>query len=343
MEKKKVVLGLSGGVDSAVAANRLKEQGFEVYGVYLDITDEDGVEAARRAASELNIPLEVLDIRDKLEHHVCAPFAAAYLAGKTPLPCAVCNPTVKFPALLEVADRIGAQWVATGHYARTAVGENGRTQLLRGMHTNDQSYLLSRLTQEQLQRVIFPLSDYEKTVTREQAAENHLSAADRPDSMEICFVPDDDYAAWMAQRGEVPPPGDFVDRDGKALGRHKGIYHYTLGQRRGLGIPAEHRLFVTDIRPAENQVVLSSGDDLFYSTIYCTDPNWISIPGFEGVLHAQARFRHSKNTTDVTVEHDGDGLIVRADTPVRAPTPGQLAVFYHEDVVLGSAWIERAF
>ena len=202
--------------------------------------------------------------------------------------------------------------------------------------------MLSRLTQEQLQRVIFPLGDYEKTVTREQAAENRLSAADRPDSMEICFVPDDDYAAWLAERGEVPPPGDFVDRDGKVLGQHKGIHHYTLGQRRGLGIPAEHRLFVTDIRPAENQVVLSGGDDLFYSTIYCTDPNWISIPGFEGTLKAQARFRHSKNYTDVTVEPHGDGLIVRADSPVRAPTPGQLAVFYHDDVVLGSAWIDCA-
>lgn len=342
MDEKKVVLGLSGGVDSAVAAGRLKEQGFEVYGVYLDITDADGIESARCAASELNIPLEVLDIRDQLEHHVCAPFAAAYLAGKTPLPCAVCNPTVKFPALLVAADRIGANWVATGHYARTAIGENGRAQLLRGEHTNDQSYLLARLTEKQLQRVIFPLGDYEKTATREQAAANSLSAADRPDSMEICFVPDDDYAAWLSARGEVPPPGDFVDRDGKVLGRHKGIHHYTLGQRRGLGIPAEHRLFVTDIRPEQNQVVLSSGDDLFYSTIYCTDPNWISIPGFEGELKAQARFRHSKNYTDVTVTHHGDGLIVRADTPVRAPTPGQLAVFYHDDIVLGSAWIERA-
>lgn len=342
MDEKKVALGLSGGVDSAVAASRLKAQGYEVHGVYLDIGLADGVEAAKRAAAELSVPLEIVDIRDALEHHVCAPFAAGYLAGRTPLPCAVCNPTVKFPALLAAADRMGAKWVATGHYARTAAGENGRTMLLRGKHTNDQSYLLSRLTQEILQRVIFPLGDYEKTVTRAQAAEDRLSAADKPDSMEICFVPDDDYAAWLAARGDVPPEGDFVDRDGNILGRHKGIHHYTLGQRRGLGIPAEHRLFVTDIRPEENQVVLSAGDDLFYSTIYCTDPNWISIPGIDGPLTAQARFRHSKNTTDVTVEQTGEGLTVYAASPVRAPTPGQLAVFYHEDVVLGSAWIEAA-
>ena len=167
-------------------------------------------------------------------------------------------------------------------------------------------------------------------------------SAETPDSQELCFISEGHYADYLAAHAALPERGDFVDERGAVLGTHGGIHRYTIGQRRGLGIPAEHRLFVTDIRPAENQVVLSSGDDLFYSTIYCTDPNWISIPGFEGVLHAQARFRHSKNTTDVTVEHDGDGLIVRADTPVRAPTPGQLAVFYHEDVVLGSAWIERA-
>lgn len=342
MDKTKVVLGLSGGVDSAVAAKRLLAQGYEVYGVYLDIGTADGVDAAARAAAELSIPLEVVDIRDALEHHVCAPFAADYLAGRTPLPCAVCNPTVKFPALLAAADRMGVHWIATGHYARTAVGENGRAQLLRGKHANDQSYLLARLTQEQLQRVIFPLGDSEKATTREQAAENRLSAADKPDSMEICFVPDDDYAGWLSARGNVPPEGNFVDRDGKVLGRHKGIHHYTLGQRRGLGIPAEHRLFVTAICPERNEVVLSGGDDLCYSTVRCTRPNWISIPGFDGELKAQARFRHSKHAADVTVEQAGEDLIAHAASPVRAPTPGQLAVFYHDDVVLGSAWIESA-
>lgn len=342
MDENKVVLGLSGGVDSAVAAKRLKAQGFEVYGVYLDITGAEGIAAARAAASELEIPLEILDIRDALERHVCAPFAEAYRSGRTPLPCAVCNPTVKFPALLKAADKLGAKWVATGHYARTDTDERGRARLLRGEHTNDQSYLLARLTQEQLQRVIFPLGDYKKTAVRAQAEENRLSAAHRPDSMEICFVPDDDYGRWLEARGEVPPPGNFVDGNGIVLGRHKGIHHYTLGQRRGLGIPAEHRLFVTAIRPASDEVVLSGGEDLFYTMVYGTEPNWISIPGFEGELRAQARFRHSKQATEVTVTHWGDGILIRADAPVRAPTPGQLAVLYHDDVVLGSAWIERA-
>lgn len=343
MHKDQVVLGLSGGVDSAVAASRLKEQGLTVLGVYLDLGLPHGVEDAQQAAQELSIPLEIVDIRNQLEHHVCQPFAADYLAGRTPLPCAVCNPTVKFPALLAAADRVGAYWVATGHYARVEPGNNGRTWLLRGKHTNDQSYLLSRLPQDILQRVRFPLGDDEKTVTRMRASEQKLSAADKPDSMEICFVPNDDYPAWLEARGQVPPAGDFVDRTGHVLGRHRGIHHYTLGQRRGLGIPAEHRLFVTEIRPELDQVVLSAGEDLFYSTVYCSRPNWISIPDFDGTLRAEARFRHSKQTTAVTVTHTNDGgLVVHADSPVRAPTPGQLAVFYHDDLVLGSAWIDRA-
>ena len=337
-----MVLGLSGGVDSAVAAGRLREQGFDVLGVYLDIGSPQGVEAARQAAAELSIPLEVVDIREELERHVCAPFAADYLAGRTPLPCALCNPTVKFPALLAAAHCLGIRRVATGHYARVQMGADGRAMLLRGEHTNDQSYLLARLTQDILQNVIFPLGDYKKETTRARAEEECLSVAHKPDSMEICFVPNDDYAAWLADRGTVPPEGDFVDKNGTVLGRHKGIHHYTLGQRRGLGIPAEHRLFVTAICPEENRVVLSAGDDLFYSTVYCTQPNWISIPGIQGPLRAQARFRHSKQAAEVTVEQYGEGLVVRADSPVRAPTPGQLAVFYHDDVVLGSAWIDRA-
>ena len=340
--KKNVVLGLSGGVDSAVAAARLRADGFEVLGVYLEMGVGDGAAAARQAAAELDIPLEVVDIRDALEHHVCTPFAQSYLSGRTPLPCAVCNPTVKFPALLAAADRLGATFVATGHYAKTAPGSNGRTLLLRGEHTNDQSYLLARLPQEILQRVIFPLSDYKKEAIRTQAEEGGLSAAHRPDSMEICFVPDDDYAAWLEKRGDVPPPGNFVDKEGNVLGRHKGFHHYTLGQRRGLGVPAAHRLFVTAIRPERNEVVLSAGEDLNYTTVFCTDPNWISIPAPEGVLECEARFRHSKQSVPVSVLCHGEEITVSAHSPVRAPTPGQLAVFYDGDIVLGSAWIDRA-
>lgn len=342
MERERVVLGLSGGVDSAVAAARLRQMGFDVVGVYLEMGVGDGALAARKAAAELNVPLEIVDIRTELETHVCRPFAEGYLAGRTPLPCAVCNPTVKFPALLAAADRLGIHWVATGHYARTAPGENGRTRLLRGGHGNDQTYLLARLPQNILQRVIFPLGDYEKPAIRAQAEAENLSAAHRPDSMEICFVPDDDYAAWLERRGEVPPPGRFVDKEGRVLGTHGGFHRYTLGQRRGLGVPAAHRLFVTEIRPRSNEVVLSAGDDLERSVVHCTEPNWISIPQPEGELVCSARFRHSKGSVPVTVVCGEGGVTVLAHSPVRAPTPGQLAVFYDGDTVLGSAWIDRA-
>lgn len=342
MEGERVVLGLSGGVDSAVAAARLRQMGFRVLGVYLEMGVGDGAQAARRAAEELDLPLEIVDIREQLETHVCRPFAQAYLAGRTPLPCAVCNPTVKFPALLEAADRLGARWVATGHYARTAPGPQGRTRLLRGGHGNDQSYLLARLPQNILQRVIFPLGDHEKPAVRAQAEAEKLSAAHRPDSMEICFVPDDDYAAWLERRGEVPPPGSFVDRDGNVLGTHGGFHRYTLGQRRGLGVSAGCRLFVTEIRPERNQVVLSAGEDLDRSVVYGVEPNWISIPPPEGELTCTARFRHSKHSVPVTVVPTEEGVVISAHSPVRAPTPGQLAVFYREDEVLGSAWIDRA-
>lgn len=338
MDPNKVVLGLSGGVDSAVAAARLRQQGMEVYGVWLD-AGVQSPEAARKAAEELEIPLEIVDIREELEHHVCTPFAAGYLAGETPLPCAVCNPTVKFPALLRVAGRIGAKWVATGHYARTSLGENGRICLLRGRSANDQSYLLARLTQEILQRVLFPLGDTEKNNTRQQAAQNHLTAADSPDSMEICFVPDDDYAGWLDRRGPTPPPGDFMDVQGHVLGKHKGIHHYTIGQRRGLGISADARLFVTQIDREHNTVILSKGEDLYKSTVWCDRPNWISIPAPTQPLEAEVRFRHSRTSLPARVIPEGSGVIVEPLTPARAPTPGQLAVFYEDDMVLGSAWI----
>jgi len=334
-----IVLGLSGGVDSAVAAARLMEQGYTVHGVYLDI-GIGSPEPARQAAEELGITFEVVDIRDQLEHHVCTPFTADYLAGRTPLPCARCNPTVKFPALLAAADRLGIRWIATGHYARVEHQPDGRALLLRGLPANDQSYMLARLPQEMLQRVMFPLFDYEKTASRRQAEEKSLSVADKPDSMEICFIPDNDYAGWLDRRGATPPPGDFVDLEGKVLGRHKGIHHYTLGQRRGLGVSAATRLFVSAIRPDTNQVVLSTGEDLFVENAFCVEPNWIAIEELSAPMEVEVRFRHSKNATPATISPAPGGVAIRTHTPARAPTPGQLAVFYQGDVVVGSGWID---
>ncbi|OUN05797.1 tRNA 2-thiouridine(34) synthase MnmA [Flavonifractor sp. An92] len=335
--RDKLVLGLSGGVDSAVAARRLREE-YDVTCLWLDIGLGGGEDAAAVAA-ELGLPFETADIRDALEQQVCGPFAADYLAGRTPLPCARCNPTVKFPALLALADRIGAPYVATGHYARRGVGPDGRALLLKGRPANDQSYMLARLPQEILRRTVFPLGDLEKSEVRALAKSWGIPVAEKPDSMEICFIPDGDYAAWLDKRGGTPPPGDFVDREGNVMGRHKGIHHYTLGQRRGLGVSGPHRYFVSAIRPETNQVVLSDGTDLHADRACCTDLNWIALPGLTAPRRCTVRLRHSKNETEAVLHPTEQGVEIQMLTPARAPTPGQLAVFYDGDSVLGSGWI----
>ncbi len=330
--ENRVVLGLSGGVDSAVAARLLLEGGYQVSGVYLDNGVGDP-EPARAAAEELGLRLDIIDIRPALEELVCKPFAAAYLAGKTPSPCALCNPAVKFAALLAVADELHAPFVATGHYARVRAG-----RLMKGRSANDQSYMLARLSREQLARCVFPLGDLEKAQVRSMAAEYGLSAAERPDSMEICFIPDNDYAAWLEARGCAAPPGDFVDAQGHVLGRHGGVHRYTLGQGSGLGVSGPHKYYVSAIRPETNQVVLSDGSDLFAAEIRVGELNWLTddVPP-----RLTARFRHSRTETAVTLGYLADGeVLVRAEEPVRAPTPGQLAVFYHGDAVVGSGWIK---
>ena len=330
-----IVLGLSGGVDSAVAGRLLLERGFAVTGLYLDIgLGGSGQDDAARVAQGLGIPLRVADIRAQLEREVCAPFAASYLAGQTPLPCARCNPTVKFPALLALAEELGARYVATGHYARVAAGV-----LKKGRPANDQSYMLARLTREQLQHVIFPLGDYEKREVRALARDFGIPVADKPDSMEICFIPEGDYAAWLEARGCAAPEGNFVDAGGRVLGRHRGIHCYTLGQGRGLGVSGPHRYYVSALRPETDEVVLSDGSDLGREVVYGAAPNWIAIDGLSAPMEVTVRLRHSRTEQEALLSPHGDGVRLDMKTPARAPTPGQLAVFYQGDTVVGSAWI----
>ena len=339
MADKKVVLGLSGGVDSAVAAQRLLGQGYEVHGLYLDI-GLGGEQSARDNAAKLGIPLTVRSIQQELEEHVCAPFAADYLSGRTPIPCAVCNRAVKFPALISFAREIGANWVATGHYARIGTGCDGGPILLRGNCANDQSYMLSRLTRDMLSHVLFPLGAGPKEQTRQEAEAGQLPAADRPDSMEICFIPDDDYAAWLDARGGTPPPGNFVDANGNILGTHKGFHHYTIGQRRGLGVSSTGRLFVTEIRPHTNEVVLSHGEGLHAFMVHTDSLNWLGEHPLSGPMEVEVRLRHSRRQDPATIIPLGGGRVdIHMKHPARAPTPGQLAVFYQGDQVLGSGWI----
>ncbi|MGN8896772.1 tRNA 2-thiouridine(34) synthase MnmA [Flavonifractor sp. HCP28S3_F3] len=333
--KQPVVLGLSGGVDSAVAATLLARQGFAVTGLYLDIgLGGTGAADAAAVADRLGIPLKIADIRQELEREVCAPFAAGYLAGHTPLPCAMCNPTVKFPALFRLAEEIGAKYVSTGHYANV---ENG--VLKKGRPANDQSYMLARLTRKQLQSVIFPLGNYEKREVRGLAREFGVPVADKPDSMEICFIPSGDYAAWLEEHGFSTPEGNFVDKEGNVLARHKGIHHYTLGQGRGLGVSGPHRYYVSAIRPETNEVVLSDGTDLGRDVVRGVQPNWIAVETLTEPMEVAVRLRHSRTEQEAVLSPEGDGIRLDMKTPARAPTPGQLAVFYQGDAVVGSAWI----
>lgn len=339
MAGEKVVLGLSGGVDSAVAALRLQKAGYEVVALYLDV-GLGGEEPAAENARRLGLEFHVAQVAGELERHVCRPFYEAYLAGRTPIPCAQCNPTVKFPALLRLADQVGARYVATGHYARVGKGRDGRAVLLRGPEANDQSYMLARLGRDTLERVRFPLGDTPKADVRREAEEAGLPSAQRPDSMELCFIPDQDYAAWLDRRGGTPPPGNFVDREGNVLGVHKGYHHYTIGQRRGLGVSSTGRLFVTAIRPEANEVVLSHGEGLTADTVPCEALNWLGDSPLDGPRPVSVRLRHSRAAQGaLLVPLEGGRAEVRMAQPARAPTPGQLAVFYQDDLVLGSGWI----
>jgi len=336
---EKVVLGLSGGVDSAVSASLLKEKGFEVYGVFLDI-GLGSPDDARAAAEKLGIGFEVVNIAGELDKYVCRPFAEGYLSGKTPTPCILCNPRVKFPALLAVADRIGAKFVATGHYARTGYDEKtGRTLLMKNPSANDQSYMLSGLTQDILSRVIFPLGGLAKTETRKIAQSLGLTVASKPDSMEICFIPDGDYAGYIERRFGAPPEGNFVDNEGRVLGRHRGIHRYTVGQRRGLGISAGERLYVSKIDKDRNEIVLSPVGSAV-KEIPVKDINWIALESPAEPFRAFVKVRHSRTEYPALITPSGRTAVVSFDTPQRHPAPGQAAVFYEGDIVLGGGEID---
>ena len=329
---KKVVLGLSGGVDSAVAAHVLKESGYEVFGLYLDIAGESAKQDAESVAEALGITLKIADISAELEDKVCRPFVEAYLKGQTPNPCILCNPNVKFKTLLAYADSVDAHYVSTGHFARIIDGN-----LCKGRAENDQSYMLSRLKKEQVERMILPLGEYSKAEVRQLAERFGLFVAHKPASMEICFIPDKDYGAYIEKRGIAPPEGNFVDENGKVLGKHKGIHRYTIGQRRGLNIAAGKRIFVSEIRPETNEVVLSDGEELFTEDIDVQDVNWL-IPKNQSFA-ADVRVRHSRVSTPAELTPTESGVKVHFLEPVRAPTKGQTAVFYSGDIVVGGGFI----
>ncbi len=268
----KAVLGLSGGVDSAAAALLLREAGWEVHGVWLDL-GTGSPEKAAQAAKQLHIPFTVLDVTAEHERLVRAPFAAEYAAGRTPNPCVMCNPAVKLPALLRFAETVGAERIATGHYARVEQ-RLGRPCLRMAGGEKDQSYMLARVGPELLGKLLLPLADMTKPAIRALAASALLAAAEAPDSQDICFIPGGDYGAWLESRGMGLPEGDFVDREGRVLGRHRGLHRYTVGQRRGLGVSAGSRLYVCALDKARNAVVLGPESELNTDTLYISDIRW---------------------------------------------------------------------
>ena len=326
---QKVALGLSGGVDSAAAALLLREVGYEVHGFWLDL-GIGSPEKAARAAAQLDIPFGVLDVKARHEALVRAPFAEAYRAGRTPNPCVVCNPTVKLPALLEAAEAVGAGHIATGHYARIEE-KNGRPCLRMAGSEKDQSYMLSRVGPEILGKLLLPLADKTKPEIRALASSVGLSAAEEPDSQDICFIPDGDYGAWLERRGMGLPPGDFTDASGRVLGRHKGLHRYTLGQRRGLGVPASARLYVCALDPAVNTVVLGPEEALLTDSLYIKDICWGAMAGAAEPFRCLVKPRSRPTVYPAEVSPLEDGLCIRFDSPLRRIAPGQLAAGYDEE------------
>ena len=328
----KVVLGFSGGVDSAVSAVLLQKAGHEVQGVYLDNTGAAERQCAVSAAERMGIELSVIDVRAELEEKVCRPFTACYLHGETPNPCILCNPSLKFRNLIAEADRLGAEHVATGHYARAEKG-----MLFKGMPSNDQSYMLCRLTREQAGRLILPLGDFEKAQVRAMAEDFALPSAHKPDSMEICFIPDKDYIRWLSERAELPGAGDFVFH-GEVIGQHDGIVRYTVGQRRP-GLIDGRKVYISRIDAARNTVELALWEELFKTEVRARDFNWL-IDEPLAPIRASVRVRHTKwENPECTVYNEGGIVKIVCDEPVRAPAAGQSAVLYDGDRLLGGGFI----
>lgn len=356
MNRKRVVIAMSGGVDSSVSAALLKEQGYEVIGVSMQLYDPiektpgcrvktccslDDVLDAGRVAKKLGIPFEVIDMRAEFKEQVIDYFIAEYAAGRTPNPCIRCNDLIKFDVLLKKAREMGAELLATGHYARVSEDGSGRKRLLTGLDpAKDQSYFLFTLTWEQLQQIVFPVGQLEKTDVRKLAAEYALPVAQKHESQEICFIPDNDYVKFLENHGVAQKPGDIVTSDGSVIGRHAGVHRYTVGQRKGLGIAWKQPLHVCAIDTEQNRVVVGEREELATSVLTAARATW-SRPPAENEFRAacRIRYRHQPALCRV-VMLAGDRFEVYFDNPQTSVTPGQAAVLYDGEKVLGGGWIE---
>lgn len=359
--KKRVVIAMSGGVDSSVAAALLKEQGFEVIGISMQVWDYskftaaegekfdtccslDDIHDARRVAEQLGIPFYVVNFEEEFQNLVIRDFVDEYLAGRTPNPCVRCNQWIKFELLLKKARGLGADYIATGHYARTLADDDGHYQLLKGVDAaKDQSYFLFTLTQEQLAMTLFPLGAMTKPEVRSLAARYGLRVAEKGESQEICFVPDNDYVRFIEdERGKELLSGNIVDRSGKILGKHRGTYRYTIGQRKGLGIAHSEPLHVLELNAEKKEVVVGPKEALHCTGLVATNINWIiTAPDAPIDAACKIRYRHQPIPCRIIPLADNSAQ-VQFTEPEKSVTPGQAVVFYDGDAVLGGGWIEKA-
>lgn len=359
MSKEKVVVGMSGGVDSSVAAYLLLEAGYDVIGVTMQIWQDEELEVqsakagccglsavddARRVANNLGIPYYVMNFKEEFKESVINYFVEEYQQGYTPNPCIACNRYVKWESLLQRSLGIGAKYIATGHYAKIVQLDNGRYTLQKSVtEDKDQTYALYNLTQDQLAHTLMPVGDYTKDEIRDIAKKIDLRIHNKPDSQEICFIPDNDYAKFIAEyTNEAAEEGNFVTSDGEIIGRHKGIINYTIGQRRGLNLSMGHPVFVLAIRPETNEVVIGNSNEVYSNKLYANKLNFMSIPDLEGEIQVTGKIRYSHKGSKGTIRKiDHDIIECIFDQPQRAITPGQAVVFYDDDIVVGGGTIMR--
>ena len=350
----KVVVAMSGGVDSSVAAALLKQQGYDVVGMMLRLWSEPGKEdsnrcctpdsmaQARRVAAKLDIPFYVVDAKNVFRETVVQYFLDGYARGETPNPCLLCNRQIRWTFLLDHALALGADFMATGHYARTQKAESGKVKLLRAVdETKDQSYVLHVLAQEKLQRALFPVGDYPKAEIRQIAESFGLPTASRADSQDLCFLAGDDYRNFLARNApQILQPGDIVTREGRVVGRHNGLANYTIGQRKGLGVASPVPLYVLGKDAAQNAVIVGAEDELGTRELIVKDVNWLSGDAPSALLRAMVKIRYTARAVPAEVTPlNGGQASVRFDAPARDVTAGQAAVFYVREEVLGGGII----
>lgn len=342
--KNKVAVGLSGGVDSSVAAYLLKEKGYDVIGITMRLSSDTSVsEDAKKVAEKLGIPYHVIDLRDEFKKYVIDNFAEEYLQGRTPNPCSVCNKYIKFGVMLEKAIELGADYIATGHYGRIKE-QNGRYLILNAKDDKkDQTYMFYSLTQDVLKHVLMPCGEYTKSEIREFAKKIGLEVHDKKESMDICFIPDNNHGRYIEglQVKDKVKPGNFVDKEGNILGKHKGLIYYTIGQRKGLGLSLGKPSFVIDIIPEKNEVVVGEEKEIFNSGLIAKDTNFIPFDNLENSMEVEAKIRYSTTKSKATIMplENGKLKVIFYDKQ-RAITKGQRVVFYVKDMLLGGGTIE---